>query len=159
MASRLIRKAKVSALAGDAPAADEAGVCDHCGDSLAGLRVVKRPIGPTMRSFCCNGCSFIAEQLYLAEAGSRDRATLNAALAGEPGGVSTEIMAMAGLRVQVEIRGMVCSACALLIEHQLRRLPGVAQANVDFGAQIAYVAFDPRRVTRGDLQQTIERAG
>jgi Cu2+-exporting ATPase len=160
MASRLIRKAKVSALAGDAPAAaDEAGACDHCGDSLAGLRVVKRPIGPTLRSFCCNGCSFIAEQLYLAEAGSRDRATLNAALAGEAGGVSTEIMAMAGSRVQLEIRGMVCSACALLIEHQLRRLPGVAQANVDFGAQVAYVAFDPRRVTRSDLQQTIERAG
>jgi Cu2+-exporting ATPase len=158
MASRLIRKAKVSALAGDAPAAaDEAGACDHCGDSLAGLRVVRRPIGPTMRAFCCNGCSFIAEQLYLAEAGSRDRASLSATLAGE--GSGSEILASAGSRVQLPIRGMVCSACALLIEHQLRRVPGVAQANVDFGAQLAYVAFDPRRVTRGDLQQTIERAG
>lgn len=158
MASRLIRKAKVSALAGDAPAAaDEAGACDHCGDSLAGLRVVRRPIGPTMRAFCCNGCSFIAEQLYLAEAGSRDRASLSATLAGE--GSGSEILASAGSRVQLPIRGMVCSACALLIEHQLRRVPGVAQANVDFGAQLAYVAFDPRRVTRGDLQQTIERTG
>ena len=72
MASELIRKAKVPTLAG-ADAATISAACDQCGDSLAGLRVVRRPVGATMRAFCCNGCAFIAEQLFLAQAGSRDR--------------------------------------------------------------------------------------
>jgi Cu2+-exporting ATPase len=158
MSSDLIRKAKVSAVVGgDAPSAG-AGTCDHCGDSLAGLRVVRRSLGPDMRSFCCNGCSFIAEQLFLAQAGTRDREAL-ASLVG--GGAEEVALAPAGgyAQTQVAIRGMVCSACALLIEHRLRREPGVARTNVDFGAQIAYITYDPRVVTRSDLQRAIERAG
>jgi P-type Cu2+ transporter len=163
MSSDLIRKAKVSALATtDVTATDAAiGACDHCGDSLAGLRVVQRRVGQTMQSFCCGGCSFIAEQLFLAQAGSRDRGALAAALAGDPGAGthSADLLGATMARIQLPLRGMVCSACALLIEYTLRRLPGVAQANVDFGAQIAYVAFDTREITRGELQRAIERAG
>jgi Cu2+-exporting ATPase len=157
MSSDLIRKAKVSALAG-APADDSAGVCDHCGDSLAGLRVVRRPLGPTMKSFCCNGCSFIAEQLFLAQAGSKDREALASIV--NAGSDETAVVPGGGYaQVQLPIRGMVCSACALLIEHTLRKQPGVARANVDFGAQLAYITFDPRLVARVELQRSIERAG
>jgi P-type Cu2+ transporter len=162
MSSDLIRKAKVSAVAAaDAAAEADSGACDHCGDPLAGLRVVRRRIGQDMQAFCCNGCSFIAEQLYLAQAGTRDRGALAAALAGDPGaGVqSADLAAASTTRTQLPIRGMVCSACALLVEHTLRRVHGVTQANVDFGAQIAYVAFDAREVTRGELQRAVERAG
>jgi Cu2+-exporting ATPase len=157
MSSDLIRKAKVSALAG-APADDSAGVCDHCGDSLAGLRVVRRPLGPTMRSFCCNGCSFIAEQLFLAQAGSKDREAL-AAIVNAGSDEATVVPGGGYAQVQLPIRGMVCSACALLIEHTLRKQPGVGRANVDFGAQLAYITFDPRLLTRVELQRSIERAG
>src|SRR5512139_3855925 len=114
MSSDLIRKAKVSAVAGAGASAEEAaGVCDHCGDSLAGLRVVRRPLGPTMRSFCCNGCSFIAEQLFLAQAGSRDREAL---VSRVHGGADDAALVPAGghTQLQLPIRGMVCSACALL---------------------------------------------
>jgi Cu2+-exporting ATPase len=157
MSSDLIRKAKVSALAG-ASADESAGVCDHCGDALAGLRVVRRPLGPSMKSFCCNGCSFIAEQLFLAQAGSKDREALATLVAGGPD-EAVAVPAGGYTQVQLPIRGMVCSACALLIEHTLRRQQGVARANVDFGAQLAYITFDQARVTRGELQRAIERAG
>ena len=157
MSSDLIRKAKVSAVAG-ADALADSGTCDHCGDSLAGLRVVRRSLGPDMRSFCCNGCSFIAEQLFLAKAGTRDREAL-ATLVGSGSEEAAIVPSGTYAQTQLPIRGMVCSACALLIEHQLRRVPGVARANVDFGAQIAYVTYDPQRVTRSELQRTIERAG
>ncbi len=157
MSSDLIRKAKVSALAG-ASADDSAGACDHCGDSLAGLRVVRRPLGPTMKSFCCNGCSFIAEQLFLAQAGSKDRETLASIV--NAGSEEAAVVPGGGYaQVQLPIRGMVCSACALLIEHTLRKQPGVARANVDFGAQLAYITFDPHLATRVELQRSIERAG
>ncbi len=142
MSSDLIRKAKVSALAG-APADDSTGVCDHCGDSLAGLRVVRRSLGPTMKSFCCNGCSFIAEQLFLAQAGSKDREAL-ASIVNAGSDETTVVPGGGYAQVQLPIRGMVCSACALLIEHTLRKQPGVARANVDFGAQLAYITFDQR---------------
>jgi len=159
MSSDLIRKAKVSAVAGAGAPADEAvGACDHCGDSLAGLRVVRRALGPTMKSFCCNGCSFIAEQLFLAQAGSKDREALASLVSG--GAEEAAVTPAAGYtQVQLPIRGMVCSACALLIEHTLRKQQGVARANVDFGAQIAYVTFDQQLVTRGELQRSIERVG
>ncbi|MGZ9031062.1 MAG: cation transporter, partial [Burkholderiaceae bacterium] len=159
MSSDLIRKAKVSAVAGaGAPADESTSACDHCGDSLVGLRVVRRSLGPTKRSFCCNGCSFIAEQLFLAQAGSKDREALVSLANGGPE-EATLVPAGGYSQVQLPIRGMVCSACALLIEYTLRKQQGVARANVDFGAQIAYITFDQSLVTRGELQRVIERAG
>ena len=57
-----------------------AGACDHCGDSLAGLKIVQRQLGASLRDYCCNGCAFIAEQLFLAQAGARDREALTTGL-------------------------------------------------------------------------------
>ncbi|MEF9996701.1 MAG: heavy metal translocating P-type ATPase [Burkholderiaceae bacterium] len=147
MTTPTARKAKVAAAPGDAT--DDAGVCVHCGDPLAGLKLVRRPIGPVMRSFCCHGCAFIAEQLYLAQSAGRepDRA--------EP----EEAPAQAGARELIEVHGMVCAACGLLIEHRLRRMAGVAQVHVDFGGQRAYVAYDPQRVSRAALESQIRAAG
>jgi Cu2+-exporting ATPase len=150
-AAPVIRKAKQP---GDAPASG-AMACAHCGDSLAGLRIVSRTIGGRKQDFCCLGCAFIAEQLHLARASDADRVALEASLAQGP--ARREVPA--GARVQVEIRGMVCAACALLIEHRLRRADGVASAHVDFTAQRAYVGFDPQRTDAAGIKRAIERAG
>ncbi len=160
MPSELIRKAKVSSLAGadatvSAPVAD--GVCDHCGDSLAGLKVVQRQLGASLRPYCCNGCAFIAEQLFLAQASARDREALTSVLA--PASDSTAAAAAKGKQARIDVRGMVCAACGLLIEHRLRRLPGVAQAHVDFTTQRAFVSYDDKLVARDDLLREIQRAG
>jgi P-type Cu2+ transporter len=160
MPSELIRKAKVSSLAGSdatvsAPAAD--GVCDHCGDSLIGLKVVQRQLGAVLRPYCCNGCAFIAEQLFLAQASARDREALTSVLA--PASDSAVAAAAAGKQARIDVRGMVCAACGLLIEHQLRRLPGVALAHVDFTTQRAFVSYDDKLVARDDLLREIQRAG
>jgi Cu2+-exporting ATPase len=151
-----IRKAKVAGDAGSSIAA-AAGSCAHCGDSLAGLRVVTRAIGGDKRHFCCLGCAFIAEQIYLAQASSRDREALETALLGRrqrPASPASHLS-----QVQIPVHGMVCAACALLLEHRLRREPGVAQASVDFGSRRAYVAFDAGATTPARLQRAIERAG
>ncbi|MFO0204955.1 MAG: heavy metal translocating P-type ATPase metal-binding domain-containing protein, partial [Betaproteobacteria bacterium] len=138
---RTLRMAKVAA---PADVAEQAGSCAHCGDPLAGVKVVERRLGGQRRAYCCQGCSFIAEQLYLAQAGDRDRRALDAALPevrSAPGGP------VQWSQCQVDVNGLVCAACGLLIEHRLRRLPGVAQAHVDFAAGRAYVAYDDARVT------------
>jgi len=147
----VIRKAKEL---GDSPAHGEAA-CAHCGDALAGLKLVTRSIGGRRRDYCCLGCAFIAEQLHLARASDADRVALEASLAQGPIRRETP----AGARLQIEVRGMVCAACALLIEHRLRRTDGVANAHVDFAAQRAYVGFDPQRLDAAQVKRVIERAG
>jgi Cu2+-exporting ATPase len=151
-AAPVIRKAQQP---GTAVEAADAAVCAHCGDGLAGLKVVSRAIGGRRRDYCCLGCAFIAEQLHLARASDADRVALEASLAQGP--ARREVPP--GARAQIEVRGMVCAACALLIEHRLRRIAGVASAHVDFTVQRAYVGFDPQRVDAAQLKRTIERAG
>ena len=150
-AAPVIRKSKQP---GDSPASGDAA-CAHCGDALAGLKIVSRTIGGRRQDYCCLGCAFIAEQLQLARASDADRVALEASLAQGP--ARREVPA--GAHVQVEIRGMVCAACALLIEHRLRRTDGVASAHVDFAAQRAYVGFEPQRTDAAAIKRAIERAG
>jgi Cu2+-exporting ATPase len=148
-----LRKAKVQSA--DGGTATQLGRCDHCGDDLAGLKVVRKAMGARDWQYCCLGCAFIAEQLFLAQAGSRDRAQLASQLAETaPAPVAGPVE-----HAQIEVQGMVCAACALLIEHKLRRQPGLVAAQVDFGARRAYVSFDPRRSSAAEVERTIQRAG
>jgi Cu2+-exporting ATPase len=149
-----LRKAKVSVDSEGSPAEAR---CDHCGDPLAGLKVERRKLGPTLQSYCCLGCAFIAEQLYLAQAGSRDRAALDHAMAEAlPRPVPAEAQLA---RAQIPVHGMVCAACALLIEHKVKRVAGVANAQVDFAGRRAYVAFDAAQTDAQKIAQAIRKAG
>src|SRR5262249_5344128 len=124
---------------------------------LAGLKGFRRTFGGEHRLYCCHGCAFIDEQIYLAQASNRDRAALTGAINAQTPGLNVTAANLA--RAQVPIQGMVCSACALLIEHRLRRERGVTQAVVDFGATRAYIAFDPALTSVARVERLIERAG
>jgi Cu2+-exporting ATPase len=150
---RALRKAKEPTASGGTTMAS---ACAHCGDALAGLKVVERRLGRSTQAFCCQGCAFIAEQLFLAQASGRDRLLLDATV--------NEAVPTAGsdlhlAQCQVDVSGMVCAACALLIEHKLRREPGVARAQVDFAGRRAYVSFDAARTSEDRVRRVIERAG
>jgi Cu2+-exporting ATPase len=152
-AAPALRKAKVAAIDGS----DAVLYCDHCGDSLAGLKVERRKLGAQMQSYCCLGCAFIAEQLFLAQAGSRDRAALGQAVADA---LPRPVPADAQLaRAQIDVQGMVCAACALLIEHKVKRVPGVANVHVDFAGRRAYVAYDAAQADEGGIARAIRQAG
>ncbi|OGG04866.1 copper-translocating P-type ATPase [Candidatus Gottesmanbacteria bacterium RBG_16_52_11] len=62
-------------------------------------------------------------------------------------------------RMKLDISGMHCSSCAGLIERSLKKMPGVAQANVNFAAEKASVVFDEHAATPTDLVKAIEKAG
>ncbi len=153
-ASPALRKSKV---AGGIDLSPVALACDHCGDSLAGLKVERRTLGSAMQSYCCLGCAFIAEQLFLAQAGSRGRAALDQAVAdATPAPVAADAPLT---RMQIEVHGMVCAACALLIEHRVKRVPGVADVHVDFAGRRAYASFDAALVNEAGIDKAIRRAG
>lgn len=61
--------------------------------------------------------------------------------------------------ITLEISGMHCASCALLIERELGGLPGVRAARVSFAAEKAWVVFDPRALGVQDLIRAVEGAG
>ncbi len=58
----------------------------------------------------------------------------------------------------VGVTGMTCAACASRIEKVLRRVPGVAAANVNLATEIAQVDGDAR-VTSAAIEAAIAKAG
>lgn len=62
-------------------------------------------------------------------------------------------------RIKLSLTGMHCSSCAAIIERSLRKVPGVAQAQVNFAAENAAVIFDPHHATTDQLITAVQRAG
>jgi len=62
-------------------------------------------------------------------------------------------------RVSLDIEGMHCSSCALLIEKSIRKVDGVKEANVNFAAEKASVLIDGTVVEKDALLKAVEKAG
>ncbi|MGD8292230.1 MAG: heavy metal translocating P-type ATPase [Desulfobacterales bacterium] len=57
------------------------------------------------------------------------------------------------------IAGMTCANCAANIERGLKKLKGVADANVNFAAESAAVSFDPQQLQLRDVVDKIYKSG
>lgn len=57
------------------------------------------------------------------------------------------------------LSGMSCAACAARIEKGLNKVPGVAQATVNFAVEKATVEFDPQAVTEEMIEETVKNLG
>jgi len=53
-----------------------------------------------------------------------------------------------------KIKGMHCDACAKGIRAELKLLPGIASAEVDFAKQSAEVTYDTNRIDQARLLKT-----
>lgn len=62
-------------------------------------------------------------------------------------------------RVSLPISGMTCVSCARTVERALQGVAGVAQARVNFAAEIAAVEYDFSQVKEADLVKAVEGAG
>jgi heavy metal translocating P-type ATPase len=61
--------------------------------------------------------------------------------------------------VLLQVGGMWCSACAWLIEHALRGLPGVVSAEVFFASDLAKVKYCPQYLPPDTISARIARLG
>lgn len=68
-------------------------------------------------------------------------------------------VATANATNQFVIKGMSCDGCARGIASELRRVPGVASAEVTLSNNLAVVAYDTNRVSTQALKQAIVEAG
>ncbi|VEP16883.1 putative copper-transporting ATPase PacS [Hyella patelloides LEGE 07179] len=59
----------------------------------------------------------------------------------------------------LKLRGMSCASCAIRIEEAIKNVPGVAECNVNFGAEQAAIKYNPRQTSIADIQDAVEEAG
>lgn len=62
-------------------------------------------------------------------------------------------------KIKLQISGMHCSSCAAIIERQLKKVPGVIEARVNFAAEKASIIYDSHQSSTEDLIKAIEKAG
>ncbi|MBR8832491.1 MAG: copper-translocating P-type ATPase [Stigonema ocellatum SAG 48.90 = DSM 106950] len=59
----------------------------------------------------------------------------------------------------LKLRGMSCASCGHNIEEAIQSVPGVAECNVNFGAEQATVEYDSRKTNLEKIQDAVEAAG
>ena len=62
-------------------------------------------------------------------------------------------------RVMLPVEGMECAACAVRIERQLAKVPGVREAVVNYATGEAAVAYEPGGGDLATFVRTVEKAG
>ena len=73
--------------------------------------------------------------------------------------VTSAATAQAATVVTLDVQGMTCSACAAEIEHELRQVPGVVQADVSFKDRRAEVRLSTPYPKAQPLIAAVEKAG
>ena len=63
------------------------------------------------------------------------------------------------MKADIKINGMSCVMCSGAVEKAVRALHGVSRAEVNLGAEIAAVDYDPAQVNLDDISRAITEAG
>jgi mercuric ion binding protein len=61
--------------------------------------------------------------------------------------------------VTLDVKNMYCDLCPVTVRKSLERVPGVAEAKVDFSQKTAMVKFDPDKVSAPALVKATTDAG
>jgi Cu+-exporting ATPase len=62
-------------------------------------------------------------------------------------------------KIEMAIDGMHCASCAVLITKSLQKVPGVKDANVNYGTQKARVEYDEHRTSEKDFIEAVKKRG
>jgi copper chaperone len=63
------------------------------------------------------------------------------------------------MKITIKVEGMTCGGCKAAVEGALRRVPGVASADVSLEAAQAVVDYDEKKTAPSELRAAIEKAG
>ena len=62
-------------------------------------------------------------------------------------------------QIQLPIGGMSCAVCAKRVEKSISELEGVADVNVNFAAEKAFVTYNPQKVRPSAMKEAVLKAG
>ena len=130
--------------------------CFHCGEPLPAQPLHVR-IGDAERAVCCSGCGAAAN--WIRDAGLADyyrlRDSAGARVDPDPADYGAwdradvqaghAVATPAGREITVVCEGMHCAACAWLIDHALRREPGVQDIAANAVTGRVRIGWDPQR--------------
>ena len=150
-----------------------AATCGLC-ELPTGRNLLAKVFGGREISFCCMGCANV--YAILLESGAlasgqniREtevfRRSLELGLISNPDEQPEPATAPPAdfngptAEAVYQIGGMWCSACGWLIEHALRRLPGVESAEVFFASDLAKVRYRPQCLPPDRIAARIQEAG
>ncbi len=149
--------------------------CYHCGLPVPdGSPYHARVLGEA-RAMCCPGCQAVAEAIvagglegyyrHRSETAANPEA-LPKALADELAlydreDVQQGLVSHAGEQAQtcLLIEGISCAACGWLIEHHLKKLPGVSEANLNLSNHRLQVRWDDASLPLSQLLAELRRIG
>ncbi|MDP3765901.1 MAG: copper ion binding protein, partial [Nanoarchaeota archaeon] len=63
------------------------------------------------------------------------------------------------MRKELSVSGMHCASCASTIEKSIKKVKGVATANVNFATEKATIEFDDKITSVSDVESAVEKAG
>ncbi|MDP1513387.1 heavy metal translocating P-type ATPase [Paenibacillus sp. CMAA1739] len=62
-------------------------------------------------------------------------------------------------KVEFDITGMTCAACAAKIEKRLNKFDGIDKANVNFALESVLVEYNPDQVSTNEMKEAIKKLG
>ena len=62
-------------------------------------------------------------------------------------------------KLTLKIQGMDCASCAAVIEHNLKKEKGVAQANVNFASEKAYLDINSKEKNADKIKKVVKGLG
>ncbi len=65
----------------------------------------------------------------------------------------------ASQRIVFAIRGLACASCAIDVGRALRKIPGIAEININYVINKGYVEFDPERITWDAVSKALTDRG
>ncbi len=144
--------------------------CVHCGLPLPAGRPIRARRGAEELFFCCHGCRS-AWQIVQAAGLGKYYQTRTRMQAGLPAGAFSQEYSDAYLanfvtcagngsaRLHFQIDGIRCASCIWVIETLLARIPGVAEARINYGTRRAAIRFDPARTAPARLFEAVVQIG
>ncbi|MCF6353922.1 MAG: heavy metal translocating P-type ATPase [Candidatus Polarisedimenticolaceae bacterium] len=147
--------------------------CFHCQLPLPEKGTIQATIKGLDHLFCCNGCKAVCETIFQAGLeGFYKRTPENGVLAPPPelpgdiavydlDAVQEEYVHELGAQREIHllVEGIHCAACVWLIEHTLRRVPGVTKAAVNLSGKRLFVEWDNSRLQLSKIIQKLGQIG
>ncbi|VVB75238.1 putative copper-exporting P-type ATPase A [uncultured archaeon] len=62
-------------------------------------------------------------------------------------------------KTTLQVSGMHCASCALIIDKSLKKVEGVGESNVNFSTSKATISFDESKIKESDLINAVKNAG
>lgn len=66
---------------------------------------------------------------------------------------------MANITKEINVKGMHCKSCIMLIEDSVSELKGVSSVKADLSKNKVTVNYDDRKVSENDISKAIESEG